>query len=40
MKTTLWKLQGGYEVVDIDNRFYMVKFDKEEDRNKVIEGQL
>ena len=30
----------GYKLMDIDNRFFMVKFDKEEeDINKVIEGR-
>jgi len=39
MKTKLeyvWKLVGGIELMDIGNAFYMVKFDGEDDKNKVI----
>ena len=28
----IWKLQGGFEIMDNDNSFYMVKFDQAEDR--------
>jgi hypothetical protein len=41
MKTKLenvWKLFGGIELMDVGNAFYMVKFDAEEDKNKVING--
>lgn len=34
----LWKLVGGFELMDVDYGFYMVKFDLEEDRDKVIHG--
>lgn len=33
-----WKLQAGYKMIDVDNGYYMVKFDLEADREKVIEG--
>ncbi|XP_045831398.1 uncharacterized protein LOC123922747 [Trifolium pratense] len=32
----IWKLMGGIELMDVGNAFYMVKFDGEEDKNKVI----
>jgi len=32
----VWKLQGGFEIMDNDNGFYMVKFDQVADREKVI----
>lgn len=32
----VWKLVGGFELMNIDNGFYMVKFDLPEDRDKVI----
>jgi hypothetical protein len=32
----VWKLQGGFEVMDNDNGFSMVKFDRVADREKVI----
>ncbi|XP_045798137.1 uncharacterized protein LOC123892394 [Trifolium pratense] len=35
---TTWKLVGGIELMDIGNAFYMVKFDGEDDKNKVING--
>lgn len=28
----VWKIQGGYDIVDIDHEYYMVKFDLAEDR--------
>ena len=34
----IWKLNGGFELRDIGHGFYMVKFDVEEDRWKVISG--
>lgn len=40
MKTKLaavWKLSSEFEM-DVGNGFYMVKFDPEEDRSKVISG--
>ncbi|KAJ6929058.1 hypothetical protein NC652_013047 [Populus alba x Populus x berolinensis] len=33
-----WKLTGGFELMEVDNGFFMVKFDLEEDRAKVISG--
>ncbi|GAU10489.1 hypothetical protein TSUD_421890, partial [Trifolium subterraneum] len=41
MKTKLesiWNLSGGIELMNVGNSFYMVKFDVEEDKNKVING--
>jgi hypothetical protein len=34
----VWKLQGGFEIMDNDNGFYMVKFDHAADKEKVITG--
>lgn len=34
----IWKLQGGFEIMDNDNGFYMVKFDQAADKEKVITG--
>ncbi|MCI00123.1 hypothetical protein A2U01_0021139, partial [Trifolium medium] len=34
----VWKLQGGFEIMDNDNSFYMVKFDHVADKEKVITG--
>jgi len=34
----IWKLQGGFEIMDNDNGFYMVKFDLAADKEKVITG--
>lgn len=34
----LWKLKGGFEIMGIGNRFFMVKYDLEVDRSIVIEG--
>lgn len=34
----VWKLQGGFEIMDNDNGFYMVKFDQSPDKEKVISG--
>lgn len=36
--TSIWKLVGGFDLMDVDNGFYMVKFDLMEDREKVIVG--
>ena len=36
--TSLWRLQGGFEMVDVGNGFFMVKFDFKEDKHKVITG--
>ncbi|GAU41583.1 hypothetical protein TSUD_271920 [Trifolium subterraneum] len=34
----VWKLTGGFELMDVGYSYYMVKFDGEEDKNKVING--
>ena len=34
---SLWRLQGGFEVMNVGNDYFMVKFDLEADRAKVIE---
>lgn len=34
----IWKLIAGFEIMDIGNNYYMVKFDNEQDRFKVMEG--
>ncbi|KAH1213844.1 hypothetical protein GmHk_14G041722 [Glycine max] len=36
--TRIWKLVAGFDILDIGNHFYMVKFDTTEDRQKVIDG--
>ncbi|XP_057418988.1 uncharacterized protein LOC130713217 [Lotus japonicus] len=33
-----WRLSGDFDLLDVDNGFYMVKFDMKEDREKVING--
>ena len=35
--TRLWRLTLGFDILDIGNNFYMVKFDTEMDRTKVME---
>lgn len=34
----VWRLTGDFDLLDIDNGFYMVKFDIAADRTKVMEG--
>jgi len=34
----IWKLQGGFDIMDNDNGFLMVKFDQAADKEKVITG--
>lgn len=34
--TCLWRLIVGFDILDIDNNFYMVKFDMEMDITKVM----
>nr|KYP44679.1 hypothetical protein KK1_033793 [Cajanus cajan] len=34
----VWKLVGGYDVMDVGCGFFLVKFDLSEDREKVISG--
>lgn len=36
--TSIWKLMGGFEIMDIGNGYVMAKSEHEEDRNKVING--
>ncbi|XP_057432308.1 uncharacterized protein LOC130725066 [Lotus japonicus] len=41
MKTklsNLWRLSGDFALLDVDNGFFLVKFDQEEDKRKVIDG--
>ncbi|XP_057425871.1 uncharacterized protein LOC130719255 [Lotus japonicus] len=33
-----WRPGGGFDLMDVDNGFYLVTFDREEDKNKVIGG--
>ncbi|XP_057436904.1 uncharacterized protein LOC130729242 [Lotus japonicus] len=33
-----WKPTGGFDLMDVDNGFYLVTFDQEEDKNKVMGG--
>ena len=33
---SLWRLCGGYDVMDVGSGYFMVKFDLQEDRDKVI----
>lgn len=36
----LWRLQGGFEIMDVDNGFYMVKCDLPMDKEKIMsDGQ-
>ncbi|XP_057416460.1 uncharacterized protein LOC130711039 [Lotus japonicus] len=35
---SIWKLTGDFDILDVDNGFYMVKFDINEDREKMING--
>ncbi|XP_057432231.1 uncharacterized protein LOC130724985 [Lotus japonicus] len=35
---SLWRLSGECDLIDVDNGFYIVKFDREVDRDKVIGG--
>lgn len=34
----IWRLQGGFDIMDNDNGFYKVKFDLAADKEKVITG--
>lgn len=36
--TKVWRLNGGFAIMDVDNGFYMVKFDLPEDKEKVSNG--
>lgn len=35
--TRLWKLSAGFDIMDIGSSFYMVKFEEEVDREKVMD---
>jgi hypothetical protein len=35
---TIWNIAGKFDLMDIDNGFYMVKFDREEGKTMVING--
>lgn len=35
---TMWKLEAGFDMLDIDNGYFMLKFDLEEDRSLVMGG--
>ena len=34
----LWKPSGGFELMDLGHGFYLLKFDLEEDKSKVLDG--
>lgn len=34
----IWRLAGGFDLMDVGNGVFMVKCDLEEDRKKVMEG--
>lgn len=34
----VWRIQGGYDIMDIDNGYFMVKFDLAEDRERALSG--
>lgn len=36
--TKIWRLSGGFDIMDVDNGFFMVKFDLPEDKEKVTTG--
>ncbi|XP_020211721.1 uncharacterized protein LOC109796460 [Cajanus cajan] len=36
--SALWKVQGGFELLDVSNGYFMVKFDLEADRDRVMHG--
>lgn len=43
MKTKLsvaWNLSADFELLDVDNGFFLLKFDRTEDKKKVMEGGL
>jgi hypothetical protein len=35
---TIWDLKGGFELMDIGNSFFMIKFDAEDEKTRVING--
>lgn len=36
--STMWKLKGDFDLLDVDNGFFLVKFGLEEDKKKVMDG--
>lgn len=34
----LWKLNGGFDMLDVDNGYYTVKFEQLADQKKVVSG--
>ncbi|XP_057431631.1 uncharacterized protein LOC130724424 [Lotus japonicus] len=36
--SNMWRLTGDFELLDVDNGFFLVKFDQEEDKKKVMDG--
>lgn len=34
----LWKPKGGFDIIDVDNGYYMVKFDMQEDKDRIVAG--
>lgn len=34
----LWKPSGGFDILDVDNGYYMVKFDLQADKDMVMSG--
>lgn len=34
----LWKPQGGFDILDVDNGYYMVKFDLQSEKERVMSG--
>lgn len=34
----LWKPQGGFDILDVDNGYFMVTFDMQSDKEKVAAG--
>lgn len=36
--SALWKLNGGFDLMDVGHGFFMAKFDQENDRQKVMDG--
>jgi len=33
-----WNLEGGFDLIDITNGYFMVNFDMEADRDKAVNG--
>ncbi|KAL4337611.1 hypothetical protein AHAS_Ahas12G0127500 [Arachis hypogaea] len=37
---SIWRLQGGYDVMDVGCEYFLVKFDLMEDKDKILLGGL